>query len=548
MYINKGDSYFVFFNGTKIKLNSPNNLPTNSSGILIKAVNDVMTFTYYDHVKWDVNQFSVIYNKAILDYERIDFISNGVNKSTIFLSNALPGFDEYGLRQQLYRTYGISNWLTCSYQSFTPNYYNVLRYTDTKEKLGVNSYGTRVAYGASKENITTLLKINNNTINKKERISYGTSPYYSSSNGFEIVQSFAIVKNKVTNDMVKYWVKQNTSYPVGGMKAAYGTFLTALSTILISDSTATELMSRLNISGFRNQTTIGMAGINNLGKVYVHIPDVNMGWKISGGEKNILMFNTLNSLMVSEAERMSMGFSGIKVNSSIELLVNAINNNQAFTITYDVNTNSIIIMLENSTRLSLVIDFNTGLIKSILQDESFEYKGATSANLNNYCYHNGLTNNLDVNLENLFRFLEDNAGGILVGLGVAAIIAGGPVTLSVIAVAIGVGLILDASGVTTDWYNLRKWGDALLSIGISVIPGGTAVKSAKIVTRMPWIVHTGTGSWLKGPLEQGSKYITRAVIGEDTKSVVRNAINDNVINYYASTWYNNILNVLGVPQ
>lgn len=83
--ITNGDSYFVYFDKNQvIKLNSSDGFATNDSGILIKAFNDVMTLTYYNFITDDINQFAVIYNKAIIDYERVDFILNGFNQSTIF--------------------------------------------------------------------------------------------------------------------------------------------------------------------------------------------------------------------------------------------------------------------------------------------------------------------------------------------------------------------------------------------------------------------------------------------------------------------------------
>ncbi|WP_157077567.1 hypothetical protein [Methanobrevibacter curvatus] len=126
--ITNGDSYFVFLNGTKpVKLNSLNKLPVNPSGILVKALNDLMTFTYYDYVKWDVNQFSVIYIgdnflRVNGSFELIDFILNGINKSTIVFSDARYIFEDFGLRQQLHYNYvSTPNWTTCSYDKFTSN-------------------------------------------------------------------------------------------------------------------------------------------------------------------------------------------------------------------------------------------------------------------------------------------------------------------------------------------------------------------------------------------------------------------------------------------
>jgi len=66
--------------------------------------------------------------------------------------------------------------------------------------------------------------------------------------GFECVQSFAIVNTKITDDMVQYWLDKKSEYPVGGMKAAYGTFLTSLSMIKCHDMVADPAAAQYNVT------------------------------------------------------------------------------------------------------------------------------------------------------------------------------------------------------------------------------------------------------------------------------------------------------------
>ena len=57
--------------------------------------------------------------------------------------------------------------------------------------------------------------------------------------GYEGVRSFAIANTKVNDDILTYWLNQNSTYPVGALKAAYGTFFSFACGILSLHSLAT---------------------------------------------------------------------------------------------------------------------------------------------------------------------------------------------------------------------------------------------------------------------------------------------------------------------
>ncbi|KZX14561.1 hypothetical protein [Methanobrevibacter curvatus] len=267
---------------------------------------------------------------------------------------------------------------------------------------------TIINRGASQENITTVLNINNKIVNKTETIGYNGSRW--DPNGFELIQSFAIVKNKVTNDMVRYWVNQNVSYPVGPLKASYGTFLTGLTTIWLSDKLADLHKAKFNVTWDRNSSIFVMAGVNNVGGAYIHIPDATMGMKIkSNNESNIIGFKFINSIFLSEIEGYALNLTGNPVNSAFDNIMNAMINYN-FSIIREGDL--VIILAEDGSNSLMVINTTSGLVKCFVVTDKFAYKGALSglgfniiSNIVNtfWCFHNQLTNNLINNINNLLN-------------------------------------------------------------------------------------------------------------------------------------------------
>jgi hypothetical protein len=95
--------------------------------------------------------------------------------------------------------------------------------------------------------------------------------------GYEGVRSFAIATTEVTNIILQSWLDQYSNYSAeGNMKAAYGTFLTALTTIWFSDSFADEMSSALNVTWARCTPTVVMCGVNS-NEDYLSCLDPSMG-------------------------------------------------------------------------------------------------------------------------------------------------------------------------------------------------------------------------------------------------------------------------------
>ena len=320
----------------------------------------------------------------------------------------------------------------------------------------------------------------------------GSSSYVNSdgsvtteSAGYEGIRSFAIATAEVTNDVLQYWVDQYSNYyGEGNMKAAYGTFLTALTTLWYSDSLADEMSSTLNVNWSRCTPTIVMSGITN-GGAYVSCLDPAMGMTAVGKVDNVKFFRFINSLMLSEVENAVLSSTGLQVNSTLSNIISGILNGEPFMYVYDEENNRLTLMLENNTESYIIIDLNTGLVLDVEIDNGTIYKGATSSD-NAYCFHDGRTDAIYNSASNLLyksanaladpHTLLSTIGGIAL---VGACIASGPVGwgllgLGVLFCAGGSGLFDNIGSANPGYEDPYNWMD----FGFSLVLGRVGASGA----------------------------------------------------------------------
>lgn len=393
-----GDSGFedIDFKTTKIiKLDN-----TGLSNITITSNQNNTNITYYGFLNNGTNQFSAIYkqkeqsNMTIPNFEENIIVINGIKKISIGFSNPCQ-LDETGVRFGLIKNDMGHNpdVMVRPYNKF--NGYNNLQFAETKEHLNYTDNMQKIGNLPSKESIITAFNFKDYQVLKKEHVSFGK--YYDRKNGFEVIQSYAITNQKITNNTIIHYLNQNRSYPIGGMKASYGTFLTALSTIWLSDFFADLYSQKYNVTWNRNSNIIVMCGVNNNESAYIHSLNASMSMNInSNNQTNVIGFRFVNSLALSKLENIALSFAGNSSNCSLELLCNSIINNN-FTILKNKDTFSI--MSTDGSNSYITINTTTGLVYDILFKDDFCYKGVYSNNLFT-CFHDNLTDNLIKNLKN----------------------------------------------------------------------------------------------------------------------------------------------------
>ena len=375
----------------------------------------------------------------------------------------------------------------------------------------------------------------------------GSSSYMNSdgsvtteSAGYEGIRSFAIATTEITNDIMQSWVNQYSNYSAeGNMKAAYGTFLTALTTIWLSDSFANEVNSNLNVTWARCTATAVMCGVNNGGN-YLSCLDPSMGMIAVGNMDNVKSFNFICSLMLSEEEEMAIGATGAPTVSTLSEIVSEVLNGATLEAILNPDNNTFTLMINGSEEYKIIIDLKTGIVQDILNDQGVQLKGAETT-CAAYCYHNQLTNNV-VNADaGLISAAEGLAGGAAFGAGVLLAIAGGPPEWAGLLLAAGILTCLEAEGVPEDPRNPRKWFKAGVDLVIAGIPGGLAAKELITISKTPWILMKS------GLISSGGNYVLAATVGGSFAEGIEKVTNDCLTNYSLNNIEDSVMDYMHVP-
>ena len=386
-----------------------------------------------------------------------------------------------------------------------------------------------------KDNIQTILTYPGGSLTKNSTITYINGQ----DAGFEIIQSFAITTGKVTDDMVQYWLNQNSTYPIGHVKASYGTFMTSLTTLWLSDKLADEMASQLNVTWSRSTPTVVMCGVTN-GTGYLNCLDPAMGMNVVGDVNNTKSFKFVCSLMLSEVERMALGSTGVSVDSTLSRIVSEVLSGATFDTILDPENNTLTLMLEGNDIYKIIIDLNTGVVRDILNDQGLSLKGAETTS-SAYCYHDQLTDNQYQIDNGLLHLGADVAGGAAVSAGVLILLAGGPPGLAALLLIGGGVACFYAAGVFEDPDNPRTWIKGAVSIGIAAIPGGLEAKELIYISETPWLLMKS------GVISTGGKYVFKATAGGSFAEGTHDVAIDCLTSYTLNDVEDRVMDYMGVP-
>ena len=503
--------------------------------ISIKCDFEAIRVSYHGNLPYSVNQFSVVYRDGDEpEFETVDILLNGVKQASISFSMTLPPYDDtgiiYNLAYEYYHAYtGIwpppEDFYFWNYKQLCYNHtIPTMKFTNTGENVEYNVDLDRIMNSPSLEYINTKISCGNTTINKKETVTYGTgyAPISSQDAGFEAIQSYAITTTKVTDSTIQTWLNKKSQYPTGYMKASYGTFITALTTLWLSDEIADELSKSLNGTWSRTIPTVVMSGVNNNGKAYVHCPDPAMGMNFIGDGQNVKLFRLVCSLMLSEVEHAALGSAGNSVSSTLSIITSGILEGKTYQITFNED-NTAVFMLEENQRFKIIIDLETGLVKEIIDSDNFLYKGAETVDTG-YCYHDQLTEDVTKHAKTFLEAFgwdgaESTGGGLLITAGLIAFGACPPLGIAML----GIGLLLtaDASGLTKDPTNPYNWLDFGVSVGLSLAgPEGVTLKTA---------IQPAFRQTMKLTVKKyGYKTVAHGTLGSNGRSAIKTYYNNYI--------------------
>jgi hypothetical protein len=158
-------------------------------------------------------------------------------------------------------------------------------------------------------NSTINLNFTGDSIHRTSQITYMNGIFIEPA-GYEGVKSFAIATTKVTDTIAQYWADQknatdvygNLRYHSGAMKAAYGTFFTALMTIYCHDILADTAAEEFDVTWSRTHPVVVSVG-DDAYQTYLTLEcDHSMGMTVMGLLNNMKLFNSACSSQISTIE------------------------------------------------------------------------------------------------------------------------------------------------------------------------------------------------------------------------------------------------------
>ena len=379
------------------------------NGILIYTTTNYTNIEFRNTAETNTDLFGTYIDKGFEHSETITYVQNNRIKAKVNIHTV--NYDEMGLKYNLGKYHGISiyDFNYKSYEDLIGNNVHLIRFANTGEEVTFNLFGRYIVGHTSKENIITRFIINGREeLEKRETISYGLAEKYRSTLGFEVLQSYAIINEKITQKIVDSWISKSSGYLNKlGITNVYGMFMTSLGAAWMADELANTYSKEYGVRWQRTQTSTILGGIN-LDKTYLHVLNADMGMEVTGNDQlNVGLFKLINSLSLPELEKIALNpiSKRFKDNSACSL-DDLLNNHSSHSIIF--SEDQALIQMENSNTC-IIINQTSGIANVIMKEDDFFYKGASVNTINDCCSCNELGHD-SVNqlLDNGFRLFIAN--------------------------------------------------------------------------------------------------------------------------------------------
>jgi parallel beta-helix repeat protein len=357
-----------------------------TSTALDKSTDSQVNLTYTMPLNSSVTWLSVLWKNTYVFYGELQIIVNGTVVKTADYVNPAYNTWKNSYRGDVFRAIIYTNnyilqdkmdpnavptsfWndLTSQYNLTTAELQFIqshrLEFTDNLT-VNINYPGVVAPVMTVTDPETSSINLNfpGNTIHRTSTLMYmdGLSA------GYEGVKSFAIATTKVGDDILTYWLNQNSTYPVGARKAAYGTFLTALLVEYCHDQVADSAASQYKVTWSRTHPVVVSVGDDPY-QTYITLEcDHGMGMTVIGSFKDMWMFNYISSAALSPIEYAVMSEIGAETGTSTAVLPDLINAYLTNSTSVDcfMANGSIIESTNNNTEL-LILNTETGILRDI---------------------------------------------------------------------------------------------------------------------------------------------------------------------------------------
>jgi hypothetical protein len=365
-------SYFIPFQGYGIRA-CVNKESLKGNGIIITRTPTYTQIDYRDTTNDNTELFGFYADKCSENSETFTYLKN--DKVMAKVNVQTQYYDETGVKYSLAKLYQRVN-TDFNYYEITNHVSNPIIFTNTGEPVTYSYYTNFIAGYPTREDIITKFTINGREeLEKLEQISYGRANKYRIALGFEVLQSYSIINEKVTRSIMENWTNRNPAYLSRfGVMNIYGMHLASLETAWLADEIADSYSKEFNVKWNRGNTATILGGIN-LEDTYLHILNADMGMSISGNKQNIELFRLINSLNLPNIEEYVLEpvadrFWNSTSNSLDNVLTSISKNN------YSIAQLGEMLYLFCQNDSAIVLNTSSGLSNVILSCDNNVYKGS----------------------------------------------------------------------------------------------------------------------------------------------------------------------------
>lgn len=380
-------SYLIPFDGSPIQCDA-NKANLKKDGIIITRVTDYTQIDYQSRTKDNVALFGFYASKGLDKSETLTYME--AEKITAKVNFQTQSYDETGLRYSLAKFYGksIYDFNYKSYDEITNHNTASIKFTNNGEPVTFGYFGNSIAGYPTKEDIITRFKINGKEeLEKIETISYGLSKSYRNSLGFEALQAYTIINERITQKILEGWVSRNPDYLSRfGVMNVYGMHLASLETAWLADELADKYSKEFNVKWSRANTLTILGGIN-LDDTYLNILNADMGMLVKGNaEANKMLFRLANSINLPNIEDYALSEVSRRywnnTTDSFDSIFSAITNGK-FSIAE--LGGMIYLFAEDGSKSAIIINKTDGVANVIMSHGNATYKGSSISTSKDCC-------------------------------------------------------------------------------------------------------------------------------------------------------------------
>ena len=402
-------SYLIPFDGGEME-NDMNKSNLKKDGIIISSVTGYTEIDYQSRTYDNTALFGFYTSKGLDKGETLTYMENDKVKAKINIE--IMNYDEVGLKYSLAQFYACSiyDFYYKSYYEITRGNLESIKYANTKEPVSFSYYNNYITGYPSKEDIITKFSVNGKEESvRQETISYGLSNKYRNAMGFEVLQCYSIINEKITKKVLESWISKSSNYLNRiGVLNVYGMHLASLETAWFADIMANQYSSDFKVKWQRNHSVTILGGIN-LQDTYLDILNADMGMDVQGKNKNVVLFRLINSLFLPELENLALKSISERYsdesNNSIKSMLSSISNN-CYSMT---QLGDLIYVFSQDKSSAIVLNCTSGVASVILHKNNSTYKGSSISTTDDCCSICNLAEDMIKATKDMIKFVAPGA-------------------------------------------------------------------------------------------------------------------------------------------